>query len=166
MNLNLSRRERRERCCCAVSSTRRHNMGKLWTQAKWIHSLRNCGVCPPKVFLSKNTVISSAPTTTSKKMQQAQLAKTTGRGWRRVNWRRFQLERQTKEFIERTTSLSTCPPGTTLTIEEINNLRWDDPRLPPVPVTCTDASGNTKIVEDLQLGAASSCCPGYRYRLS
>jgi hypothetical protein len=162
MNLNLSRRER---CCCAVSSTRRQNMGRLWTQAKWIHTLRNCGTCPPKVFLSKNTVISSAPTTTSKKMQQAQLAKTTGRGWRKVNWRKFQLERQTKDYIKKGNLLSSCPPGTTLTAEQINNLRWDDPRLPAIPVTCA-SKGEANPLLNLQLGAAAPCCPGYKYRIS
>ena len=166
MNLNLSRRER---CCCALSNSRRKNMGRLWSRTTWIHTLRNSGTCPgygcPKVILSKNTVISTAPTTTSKKVQQAQLAKTTGRGWRKVNWRKFQLERQTKDYIKKTTSLSSCPPGTTLTAEQINNLQWNDPRLEPIPVTCA-SEGEANPLMNLQLGTAAPCCPGYRYRVS
>ena len=129
----MTQRSCREQCCCNLLIARKHNIGAIWSK-----TLRKCGKCPPKINIHKNNSIAPSSSQNSKVMTNSLLITTNsttggGSGWRKVNWRKYLLERQTAASL----AARNCPgAGNGLTPEEVQGMSSDDPRLPPIPVTC------------------------------
>jgi len=91
--------------CNCCGKTRRHR------KPRWAGCLGfNIPACP-KIITPSNNVIAPSPSHQSKRMTNAKIIKyaannSTGR-WRRVNWKRFQLQQQTSEYQTRIMAPST-----------------------------------------------------------
>jgi len=93
---------------------------RVHRRSRWAMCLHTC---PPKINQMSNgpnasNVLSPHPNHLSANMRRSQILgqKQHGRGWRRVNWRRWQHERMLKGFRDSkgcagSLSSSPCPPG-------------------------------------------------------
>lgn len=88
-------KNRKEKHCCENLIANKKNVG-----AKWANYLDKCKVVDPcqKIRPTTQTLFKNE----SKKMTQAYLTQHSHRGWRKVSWSRFQLERKTKTFQNKT----------------------------------------------------------------
>jgi SMC interacting uncharacterized protein involved in chromosome segregation len=88
-------KNKKEKHCCENLIANKKNVG-----AKWANYLDKCKVVDPcqKIRPTTQTLFKNE----SKKMTQAYLTQHSHRGWRKVSWSRFQLERKTKTFQNKT----------------------------------------------------------------
>ena len=88
-------KNKKEKCCCKKIVANKKNVG-----AKWANYLDKCKVVDPcrKIRPTTQTLFRNE----SKKMAQSYIAQHSHRGWRKVSWARFQLERKTKAFQNKT----------------------------------------------------------------
>jgi len=92
--------------CAPIRSTPR---------AVWENCLNFRGGACPVIGLNKNNVIAPAASQQSRAMRNSLIVKLPAAGnnrWRTVNWRKFQLQKQTKEYQTRiVTNSSNNPSG-------------------------------------------------------
>lgn len=82
---------------CTYTLKPRKTPSSSWN--KCINYRQRRGLLPcPKPILPSNNVCANSSSNQSKKMRDAARVKVNGRGWRKVNWRRFQLMQQTKQL--------------------------------------------------------------------
>lgn len=88
-------KNKKEKCCCKKIVANKKNVG-----AKWANYLDKCKVLDPckKTRPTTQTLFRNE----SKKMAQSYIAQHSHRGWRKVSWSRFQLEKKTKTFQNKT----------------------------------------------------------------
>lgn len=88
-------KNKKEKCCCENLIANKKNVG-----AKWAKYLDKCKADDPckKIRPTTQTLFKNE----SNKMAQAYLTQHSHRGWRKVSWSRFQLERKTKNFQKKT----------------------------------------------------------------
>ena len=107
-------KNKKEKCCCKKIVANKKNVG-----AKWANYLDKCKVVDPckKTRPTTQTLFRNE----SKKMAQSYIAQHSHRGWRKVSWSRFQLEKKTKTFQNKTigktdlfnTTVTRCKKTTT-----------------------------------------------------
>ena len=107
-------KNKKEKCCCKKIVANKKNVG-----AKWANYLDKCKVVDPckKTRPTTQTLFRNE----SKKMAQSYIAQHSHRGWRKVSWSRFQLEKKIKTFQNKTigktdlfnTTVTRCKKTTT-----------------------------------------------------
>lgn len=118
---------------CSYTFMQRNTPAARWNACQSRKALHGLSPCP-KPKINANNTIAPNYLNQSKKMRDASRVKMNGRGWRKVNWRRFKLIQRTKQY--RKARHRGCQGGTDLTVGEINALPADAPQLPAIPVTC------------------------------
>ncbi len=114
---------------CSYTLQQRRSPAASWEQCQKYSTKKGISPCPKTLLPTNNTTAAHA-SNQSKKMRNAQYVKSNGRGWRKVNWRRFQQIQQTKQYRQK----YGCKGGTSMLPADIMALPTS--QLPPLPITC------------------------------
>jgi len=114
---------------CSYTLQQRTSPAAPWEQCQKYTTKKGVSPCP-KTHLSANNIMAAHNSNQSKKMRDAQRVKVNGRGWRKINWRRFRQIQQTKQYRQ----THGCKGGISTTPAAIRALLTS--QLPPLPITC------------------------------
>jgi len=114
---------------CSYTLQQRTSPAASWDQCHKYTTKKGVSPCP-KTHLSANNTKAAHGSNQSKKMRDAQRVKVNGRGWRKVNWRRFRQIQQTKQYRQTRGHKG----GTSMIPADIMALPIS--QLPPLPITC------------------------------
>lgn len=142
--------------CCGVM--------RIHKSSSWNKCLGTMRPRCPVVKITSNTVLAPKPNHKSKYVRNANLVQSTSNNrsnlWKKVNWKRFQLSRQTTQFQTRTIATTTNDPtGVVLRNGRIINVA-PTPENPCGSYTTDPSKANilpTKI---------SNCCPNSNSNLT
>ncbi len=114
---------------CSYTLQQRTTPAASWEQCQKYTTKKGVSPCP-KTHLAANNTMATHNSNQSKKMRDAQRVKVNGRGWRKVNWRRFQQIQKTQQYKQ----AHGYKGGITMTPADIMALPTS--QLPPIPITC------------------------------